>query len=121
MDIGTIGEQYHSTKNLIYLDWNNNGPDYLDQFFDETKVVLSEVFTRDGSGIDAGEIPFYEGWDYLVVSFCGNQLKEVKCVVAEIGIPDDKDFAGTAEVMEPVVPSEPVCCQPAVGVASTTS
>ena len=90
MDIGTIGEQYHSTKNLIYLDWNNNGPDYLDQFFDEAKVMLSEVFTRDGSGIDAGEIPFYEGWDYLVVSFGGDQLDEVKCFVAELGIPGDK-------------------------------
>ena len=67
MDVNVSSGQYNDVKNLIYLDWNNYGPDYLDQFFDESKVILSEMFTRDGSGIDAGEIKEGKLADFILV------------------------------------------------------
>ncbi len=83
----TTGQFNNKAKKLIFLDWNNDGPDYLDQFFDTSKVMLSEIFTIDGSGIGAENIPLYEGWDYLVVSFNKEQEKEIMDYLAGLGIP----------------------------------
>ncbi len=77
-------------KKIIFLDVYNDGPDYLDQFFDSHNVELSEIFTVDGSGVDADNIPFYTGWDYLVVSFKADQLEQIQSIVAELGLPEDK-------------------------------
>lgn len=77
-------------KKIIFLDVYSDGPDYLDQFLNPDAVELSEIFTVDGSGVDADNIPLYTGWDYLVVSFKDDQLEQIQSIVAELGLPEDK-------------------------------
>ena len=76
-------------KNLIFLDWNNQGADFLNPYFDESKVWLSEIFTMNGNGLAASDIPIYSGWDYLVVSYNEEQYSEVHLYIRSLGI-DDK-------------------------------
>lgn len=101
------------TKNILFLDWYNNGPDFLDQYFVESKVVLSEIFTRNGEGIDASQIPYYEGWDYVVASYVEADFSEILSYLCGLGVPRDRiimiasngiwadSYAGIRELFKP--------------------
>lgn len=89
--VNDITDNGNGKIKLLFFDLYKKGPDSIDAFFDEGVVELSEIFTADGDGgVDILELPFYEGWDYLVIPCTIENYSKVKTFVEDIRIPENK-------------------------------
>ncbi len=79
-------------KQLILLClYNNTDTSWMDEVFNASKVLLSEMFDLDGSNcIPIGDLNQYHGWDYIVVPLNPEHRDMVDELLDKLAVPNEK-------------------------------